>query len=78
MRISALLFAVIMMFMLPFSAGSGESAAADAPVIVLRVADYGEIYLELYPEYAPLTVENFLRLVDSGFYNGLTYHRIIS
>ena len=78
MRISALLFAVIMMFMLPFSAGSGESAAADAPVIVLRVADYGEIYLELYPEYAPLTVENFLRLVDSGFYNGLTFHRIIS
>ena len=78
MRITALIFAVVMMFMLPFSAGSGESAAADVPVVVLRVADYGEIYLELYPEYAPLTVENFLRLVDSGFYNGLTFHRIIS
>lgn len=32
---------------------------------------------ELYPEIAPITVENFLKLVKSGFYNGLTFHRII-
>jgi len=34
--------------------------------------------LELYPETAPITVENFLDLVKKGFYNGLTFHRIIS
>mgnify|MGYP003296393972 CR=1 FL=1 len=33
--------------------------------------------IELYPEYAPKTVENFLKLVNKGFYNGLTFHRIV-
>lgn len=32
---------------------------------------------ELYPEIAPKTVENFLMLIDKGFYNGLTFHRVI-
>lgn len=32
---------------------------------------------ELYPEIAPKTVENFLSLIDKGFYNGLTFHRVI-
>ena len=39
--------------------------------------DYGEIELELYPEAAPITVENFVKLVKEGFYDGLTFHRII-
>ncbi len=78
MRIFAGILAAAMLFVLSFSAGSAESAAPDAPVVVLRVADYGEIWLELYPELAPVTAENFLDLVDSGFYNGLTFHRIIS
>ena len=34
--------------------------------------------LELYPEYAPITVDNFVSLVKQGFYNGLTFHRVIS
>ena len=37
----------------------------------------GDIILELYPEKAPATVENFLSLVKSGFYNGLIFHRVI-
>lgn len=44
--------------------------------IVIR--DYGTIELELYGNAAPITVENFERLANSGFYNGLTFHRIIS
>ncbi len=78
MRIVAGMLAVVMMLTLSFDAVSAETAAADAPVVVLHVADYGDIYLELYPEMAPVTVENFLGLVDRGFYNGLTFHRIIS
>ena len=69
---------VIMILVLFLSAGCAEPAGAEHPVVVLRIADYGDIYLELYPEYAPETVENFLGLVDSGYYNGLTFHRIIS
>lgn len=47
--------------------------------IVLITMDSGKVIrLELYPETAPITVENFLDLVKKGFYNGLTFHRIIS
>ena len=47
--------------------------------IVRITMDRGKVIrLELYPETAPLTVENFLDLVKKGFYNGLTFHRIIS
>lgn len=37
----------------------------------------GEIFLELYPDVAPTTVANFKKLAESGFYDGLTFHRII-
>ncbi len=36
-----------------------------------------EYRIELYPEFAPKTAANFVALVESGFYNGLTFHRII-
>ena len=78
MRFWRRILTVIMILALFLSAGCAEPAGAEHPVVVLRIADYGDIYLELYPEYAPETVENFLGLVDSGYYNGLTFHRIIS
>ena len=37
-----------------------------------------EILLELYPDLAPITVENFVKLASEGFYNGLIFHRVIS
>jgi peptidyl-prolyl cis-trans isomerase B (cyclophilin B) len=45
--------------------------------IEIDVESYGVMTLELYKEHAPKTVENFLSLVEKGFYNGLTFHRII-
>jgi len=38
----------------------------------------GNIELELYPQYAPLTVNNFVFLARQGFYDGVTFHRVIS
>jgi peptidyl-prolyl cis-trans isomerase B (cyclophilin B) len=46
------------------------------PTVTIET-DSGQIVLELYPEHAPNTVNNFLWLVGQGFYNGLTFHRII-
>ncbi len=43
----------------------------------IKVKDYGSIIVELDYENAPLTVENFVSLVEDGFYDGLTFHRII-
>ena len=43
----------------------------------IDVKDYGKIKLELYSDAAPITVANFVKLANDGFYNGLTFHRII-
>ncbi len=48
------------------------------PIVTIKIKDMGDIKAELYPEVAPITVENFVKLAGSGFYNGLTFHRIIS
>lgn len=45
--------------------------------VVLEIEGYGDITLELYPYYAPITVENFVSYVEDGFYDGLTFHRVI-
>ncbi|MFA6412839.1 MAG: peptidylprolyl isomerase [Syntrophales bacterium] len=37
----------------------------------------GEIELELYPQYAPITVNNFVFLIREGYYDGVTFHRVI-
>lgn len=47
------------------------------PIITITMDDDSQIKVELYPEIAPITVENFVKLVNDGFYNGLTFHRII-
>lgn len=47
------------------------------PVAVIRVKNYGIIIAELYPDIAPETVKNFISLANSGFYDGLTFHRVI-
>lgn len=44
---------------------------------VITVKDYGDIKLELYGDIAPITVANFVKLVNDGFYDGLTFHRAI-
>ena len=45
--------------------------------LVKMTTDKGVIYLELFPEIAPVHVDNFLTLIKKGFYNGLTFHRVV-
>ena len=45
--------------------------------IEMSIKDYGVIKLELYEDVAPITVKNFINLVNDKFYDGLTFHRII-
>ncbi len=73
------------------TAGSDDNSAASSTGVVLdtsenltgnhhveiQVADYGVIQVELYADVAPITVTNFITLAQQGFYNGLTFHRII-
>lgn len=47
------------------------------PVATMEIENYGTIKIELYPEYAENTVKNFIALSNNGFYDGLTFHRIM-
>jgi peptidyl-prolyl cis-trans isomerase B (cyclophilin B) len=57
-------------------AGLAGAQEKEAPMVKL-VTSAGDITLELYPDKAPATVENFLRYVDDGFYSGTVFHRVI-
>ena len=46
--------------------------------VEMEIEKYGKVTIALYPDDAPITVENFVNLVNDGFYDGLTFHRIIS
>ena len=44
---------------------------------IIEIEKYGTIEIELYKDVAPITVDNFVKLTNKGFYNGLTFHRVI-
>lgn len=47
------------------------------PIVTFEMKDGDKFYVELYPEVAPNTVNNFISLINKGFYNGLCFHRVI-
>jgi len=66
----SLILCIVMMFSLC-------SCAKKTPVAEISMADGTVIYAELYPEIAPITVENFINLANDGFYDGITVHRVV-
>lgn len=59
-------------FILYYLASLGKN-----PVVTIVMEDKQEIKIELYPDVAPNTVNNFITLAKSGYYDGLTFHRVI-
>ena len=60
------------------SENSGNVSASDGGNLVkFTMENGGSFIIELYPQYAPETVENFRNLVATGFYDGLTFHRVV-
>ena len=60
----------------PSNVKQGIKPLADEQVAVIETADYGNIVIELYPNIAPQMVERFKKLIQEGFYNGTSFHRI--
>lgn len=54
-----------------------EPAEGDE-IAIMHVKDYGDIYMKFFPEVAPKAVENFVTHSKDGYYNGLTFHRVIN
>lgn len=65
----ALIFTAVLAF-------ANIALAQDNPVVVMET-NKGTIKIELWADEAPITVENFLRYTDGGFYDGLIFHRVI-
>ena len=55
----------------------GSAAKNPNPIVTIDMGDLGLIEIELYPDIAPNTVSNFISLVKQGFYDGLTFHRVV-
>jgi peptidyl-prolyl cis-trans isomerase B (cyclophilin B) len=47
------------------------------PIVTLEMEKGGQLKIELFPDIAPNTVNNFISLVKRGFYDGLIFHRVI-
>ena len=75
-RVAGILLLVIMLALLGACGRSGEKGIGIHHVEI-EVADYGTISLELDGDTAPVTVQNFMDLAGAGFYDGLTFHRIM-
>ena len=55
-----------------------EGSNMSNPIVTMKIKNMGEIKIELEPTIAPNTVNNFIELVQKGFYDGLIFHRVIS
>ncbi len=80
-KIIAILLSALMLFCFMGCSDDAESdtiSSKDSVKAVITVKDYGKIELKLDPATAPITVTNFVKLAESGFYDGLTFHRIIN
>jgi peptidyl-prolyl cis-trans isomerase A (cyclophilin A) len=72
---SRLLLMFMLLAMLPATALSKEKATA-LPMVIMET-NLGTIKIELYPEQAPVTVDNFRQYAREGFFDGLIFHRVI-
>lgn len=62
---------------LGFGYANGIFGNKPNPVVTMEVEGYGTIKVELYPDMAPNTVANFVKLINDGYYDGLDFHRTI-
>lgn len=56
---------------------SGDKEKIENPIVTMEIENLGTVKMMLYPDVAPITVNNFISLINQGFYNGLIFHRVI-
>ena len=73
----ALLVIIVLIGRVGFNFYKKATMEVKNPIVTMEVENFGTIKMELYPEQAPETVANFITLANRGFYNGLTFHRVV-
>lgn len=71
-----LIFVLILGSFLAYGYYQKATYKLQRPIVSMDIKDYGTIKIELYPDMAPNTVKNFIKLINDGYYNGLTFHRV--
>ena len=77
MPIIALIFVIAVLVILCVGYAKKATTKIQNPIVTMEVEKYGTIKIELYPDKAPNTVTNFIKLANNGFYNGLKFHRVV-
>lgn len=75
--IIALIVLLLLIAILGYGYYQKATLKVNNPIATMEIENFGTIKIELYPEIAPETVSNFITLSNRGFYNGLTFHRIV-
>ena len=75
--IVALIILIVLIGVIGYGYYRNATMEVTRPVATMEVENFGTVKFELYPEYAPETVANFVALANRGFYDGLTFHRIV-
>ena len=75
--ILALILVVIIIGVLGVGYYKKKTTKVSNPIVTMEVENFGTIKIELYPEMAPETVSNFVKLVQNEYYNGLKFHRVV-
>ncbi len=75
--IIALILVIVLIGVIGYGYYKKATMEIKNPVATMEVENFGTIKIELYPELAPETVANFTTLANRGFYDGLTFHRIV-
>ena len=76
--IIALIILIVLIGVISYGYYRNATMEVIRPIATMEVENFGTIKFELYPEYAPETVANFIALANRGFYDGLTFHRIVA
>ena len=75
--IIALILVIVILGGLCYDYYKKQTLKISNPIVTMEVENYGTIKIELYPDQAPETVSNFIKLANNGFYNGLKFHRVV-
>ncbi|SHG07274.1 peptidylprolyl isomerase [Ornithinibacillus halophilus] len=70
-------FLVVFLLSIIVLAACGSDSEKGDPTVTITMENGGEIVVELYPDVAPNTVNNFVSLAEDGYYDGLIFHRVI-
>ena len=76
LSIIALAFVLILGGFLAYGYYQKVTYKLQRPIVSMEIKDYGTIKIELYPDMAPNTVKNFIKLINEGYYNERTFNRV--